>query len=275
MSAPHQCIKMMPVSLKLQLRKTVTKILGEKTTDKLIGLIKGNKRFAEKEELVRSRIEFYSTFLRPGDLVFDIGSNIGNRIRPFIKMGLKVVAVEPQPYCVAILRKVFNDQVAIEQKGVGEKEEIRTMYISQDNHVLSSFSKEWIDKMKVKRFAGIKWENAEKVQITTLDKLIAQYGVPVFIKIDVEGFEQEVLKGLSRSVKMISFEFALPENTNGLLQCLDRIGQVNPAYQCNYAVGESMSFFRDEWMSVDDMRKFVVTNEFQQTSFGDIYVRAI
>lgn len=263
----------MPVNVKQQLRKTVTNILGEKITDKLIGLIKGNKRYEEKGELIQSRIEFYSTFLQAGDLVFDIGSNIGNRIRPFVKMGLKVVAVEPQPYCVAILRKVFNDRISIEQKGVGEKEEVKTMYISGDNHVLSTFSKEWIDKMKVQRFAGIKWDSAVDVQITTLDKLIGKYGVPDFIKIDVEGFEQEVLKGLNTAVKMISLEYAVPENTNGLLQCLDRIGQVNPGYQCNFAVGESMSFFRDEWISLDDMRKFVVTQEFRQTSFGDIYLR--
>ncbi len=47
--------------------------------------------------------EFYSQFIRPGDLVFDIGANRGDRTEVFVQMGARVVAAEPQPWLAAPL----------------------------------------------------------------------------------------------------------------------------------------------------------------------------
>src|SRR4030095_1106868 len=51
---------------------------------------------------------FYRQFLHPGDLAFDIGAHVGNRIRVFRRIGARVVAVEPQPDFVAVLQRLYG-----------------------------------------------------------------------------------------------------------------------------------------------------------------------
>jgi FkbM family methyltransferase len=81
-------------------------------------------------------------------------------------------------------------------------------------HTLGSMSTDWIEKVqKASFFPGCYWDREEVVQTTTLDALIDQFGVPDFCKIDVEGFEFEVLRGLSRPVGTISREY-----TSGVLE---------------------------------------------------------
>lgn len=54
------------------------------------------------------RMAFYKQWIKPGDLVFDIGANIGNRTRVFADIGARVVAVEPLPHCYWALRWMFK-----------------------------------------------------------------------------------------------------------------------------------------------------------------------
>ena len=50
----------------------------------------------------------YSRFVRPGDLVFDIGAHVGDRVASFRRLGAQVVAVEPQPAMVKVLRLLYG-----------------------------------------------------------------------------------------------------------------------------------------------------------------------
>jgi hypothetical protein len=92
--------------------------------------------------------------------------------------------------------------------------------------------------MKDTRFKGEEWNETEQVVIDTLDNLIAKYGLPKFIKIDVEGFELDVLKGLTNPVPIISFEYATPEHTVRLFECIEMIEKLSPKYLCNVSAGE-------------------------------------
>ena len=85
-------------------------------------------------------------FIKPNDLVFDVGANVGNRILPFINIGARVIAFEPQKKCRKILNKRFGKNITVVKNGVSNKIEKRTFYISNAN-TLSSFSKKWIDSM--------------------------------------------------------------------------------------------------------------------------------
>lgn len=227
---------------------------------------------SETPEQLEKRKVFYSQFFSPGELCFDVGANVGNRIAPMLLAGAKVVAVEPQKQCYEVLESKFGDKISVVKKGLGDKEEVKEFFIS-DESTISSFSKDWIDKVKESRFKYYNWNKVVKVQMTTLDKLIEQFGLPVFIKIDVEGYELEVLKGLSNKVKFISIEYTVPELTDKAIACIRKLMEINPDLKCNYSIGESMQLEMDTWMDAMDMVNYIKTKQFIQTGFGDIYIK--
>ena len=111
--------------------------------------------------------------------------------------------------------------------------------------------------------------------MTTLDALIENYGMPDFIKIDVEGYELEVLKGLTQPIRMISFEYTIPEQYNSVLECIKIVEKVNPYLLCNYSIGESMEWANINWLSIEEFCKLIKTPDFIKTGFGDIYLKQI
>lgn len=236
-------------------------------------LISKEKKMQEQIEFEK-RKEFYANLIKKGDLYFDIGANIGNRIAPMLEIGAKIVAVEPQLLCVKRLKSLFGDNIIIEHKGLGAKEEVRDFYISNQS-VLSTFSTEQIEKTKNGRFSTSRWKKPISMPITTMDILIAKYGQPAFVKIDVEGFELEVLKGMSNPVKMLSLEYTVPEMSDQLLDCLNRLYQISDKYVFNYSVGESMEFALEKWLCYDLFLDCVKSKDFIKTSFGDIYAKVI
>lgn len=223
----------------------------------------------EQEEL-EMRKKFYGEFVPKGALCFDVGANIGNRVAPLLGIGAKVLAVEPQKSCYRYLRHRFGNTIALETRGLGAKPGTLTFHIS-DATTISSFSDEWIGKAKTGRFAGNDWHKTEQIEMTTMDLLIEKHGLPQFVKIDVEGFEVEVLKGLSQAIPMISLEYTVPEQTAQLLQAIELLHHISPNYHFNYSAGESMSFAQEKWMSYDEAKIFFTSETFIQTGFGDVY----
>lgn len=92
-----------------------------------------------------------------------------------------MVAVEPQEQCCHQLKKEFGNRITIVPKGLGEIEDVKQFFISDDS-TLSPFSGDWINFVKwTKRFKGKKWNKVTNVEITMLDKLIKEFGKPAFI----------------------------------------------------------------------------------------------
>ena len=175
------------------------------------------KRIKLEQEEINIRKLFYGSLIKKNDLCFDVGANVGNRILPLLKLGAKVVAVEPQDGCCKILKHKFGKNIEIVTKGLGERDCIKNFHISNAN-TISSFSDEWINLVKKHRFKEYTWNKVIKLEMTTLNRLIEKYGMPKFIKIDVEGYELDVLKGLTIPVEIISFEYTVPEQINKVTQ---------------------------------------------------------
>jgi FkbM family methyltransferase len=218
------------------------------------------------------RREFYSQFIRPGDLVFDVGANMGNRTRVFLDLGAKVVAFEPQKSCADFLQGAFhrNPDFRLVRKALGSTEGFGEMWIS-NSHPLSSLSTEWIDATRRSgRFANYSWDRKQPVALTTLDQSIREFGRPSFVKIDVEGYEYEVLAGLSEPLDSLSIEFT-PEYRALAFRCIERIEEtfLKPLFQLS--LGESMNFFFPEWVTARILRDSLCT--FENPVFGDIYIR--
>lgn len=228
------------------------------------------RRARERRELARFSA-FYRAFVGPGDLCLDIGANLGSRTRCFRELGCRVVAVEPQARCLARLRNEFgrDPQVTIVPKALGRAAGKATLRVSRD-HVLSSLSESFMRATTASgRFAGAAWDGAEEVEVTTLDALVREFGVPGFVKVDVEGYECEVLAGLGTAVPALSFEWT-PELPDAARECVDRLAGLG-AYQFNISWGESMRFSRPAWRDAASILR--VIDEFQGEGllFGDIY----
>jgi FkbM family methyltransferase len=219
-------------------------------------------------------MEFYSQFVFPGKLCFDVGANIGNRVKIFLELQADVVAIEPQEKCTQILRRVFgnNHHLKIIQKALGEREGEAEIMIS-DSNTLSSMSPEWIEAVKESgRFSEHLWDKKQKVQITTLDDLIQQHGIPQFIKIDVEGFEYQVIRGLSQAIPLISLEF-VSERIEPTLYCIDHIASLGDV-RLNYSIGESMRFSLESWIKPEEMKRLLSSLSGENNVFGDVYIKS-
>jgi len=240
----------------------------------ILRLIISKYKSKEEKNLIKLRKHFYSQFIdSDDDIFFDVGANFGNRIEPIVDQGIKIIAIEPQIECVEFLNKKYNGNITVVQKGLGEFEEVKTMYLSNTS-TLSSFSKSWIEATKASgRFSGYKWDKKRQISITTLDALISLYGKPKFIKIDVEGYELEVLKGLSQPIEYISFEYAMPEAKETILNCIDRIVEISPKNQVqfNYSVREDLKWALKQWINPQQMKEVVYSHKFAESKFGDVY----
>jgi FkbM family methyltransferase len=223
----------------------------------------------------RSRAEamdrLYGQFIKPGDLVFDIGSHVGDRIASFRRLGARVVAVEPQPALARTLR-VFNrfrSNVVIEAKAVGRRAGMLTLRLNTANPTVSTASSAFIDAAQgAAGWEGQTWDGSIDVPVTTLDALIAEHGEPAFIKIDVEGFEEETLVGLSRPAAALSFEFTTIQR--GVADaCIDRCAALGYA-RFNAALGESQTL--GEWRSAIEMQAWLKALPHSANS-GDVYAR--
>jgi len=224
----------------------------------------------EEERLIPERISFYQQFIEKGDLCFDVGANIGNRTEIFLKLGARVVAIEPQKECSKLLQLRFGNEITLVQQALGSHSGDGTIFIS-DTAEISSLSKEWIDSVSKSRFKNSQWNKREEVKITTLDQVIEQNGYPKFCKIDVEGFEEEVLKGLSKPIPTISFEYTIPERLSSVMNCLELLSKLG-YYECNYTIGETMNFESSQWLSKEKLID-EINGLSENILFGDIYLR--
>jgi FkbM family methyltransferase len=227
---------------------------------------------AIEKQLHPARIAFYKQFISPGDLVFDVGANIGNRVEVFLACNAKVIAVEPQPSCVQSLKEKFHNDIIIEQVGLSDSEGELEMHIASDPTV-STFDSDYIKETKDK-FKHTEWKGSINVPVTTLENLISKYGIPKFCKIDVEGFELQVLKGLVSKIPFISIEYIVPERTQAAIDCIEVLHKISPPGRFNYSIGESMQWAFENWIDFESFKAHIQSPGFNNTSFGDIYFKA-
>jgi len=218
-------------------------------------------------------VQFYSQFAGAGELCFDVGANVGRRTRVFRRLGARVVAVEPQEQCMKRLRRKFgaDGNVILVPCAVGEKPGKAQIQLC-DSHSLSSLSTRWIESVRTSgRYAQCTWGRSVTIDVTTLDDLIAKHGRPAFIKLDVEGYEYEALKGLSQPVRSVCFEFT-PEFIDSARQCIDHLSCIGAAH-FNYCLEHAQTSLQlATWETAAGMHKRLDSLSAQNQA-GDIYAR--
>jgi FkbM family methyltransferase len=227
-----------------------------------------NERLTEETQLM---MQMFARFVKSGDLCFDVGANIGAYTDALLKLNVRVIAVEPQPACIDILQAKyrFHKSIQIVPMGLAEKAGEYEFMIS-NNQLISSMSKEWTSALKQRggKFAQAEWTTKTVVPVTTLDLLIKRYGTPTFCKIDVEGFEYEVLKGLSQPIQTLSLEFT-PEFIQPINDCVNYLSNLG-SYEFNYSLETTMQMVLSDWVSPIEMCE-ILSNLATTHRSGDVY----
>jgi len=245
------------------------------TMSRLLGVARSAVTYYGVPFRARRLEQFYSQFVHEGALCFDIGAHVGNRIRCWRGLGARVVAVEPQEDFFRILHRLYgrDPSVTLLQRAVGCESGEATLFISERHPTVTTLSREWIERIKTDpTFKDVSWSKTAQTNVTTLQELIEHHGLPEFIKIDVEGYEAEVLGGLSTAVSSLSFE-CLPVVRQIALECVDRLSQLGD-YHYNWSTGESHRLRGNDWLDSQAVRELISSLP-ERSPSGDIYARVV
>ncbi len=220
------------------------------------------------------KVNLYKKIVNKNDLVYDIGANRGDRIEVFLSLGAKVIAVEPNPKLADYLRRKYGKKIVVEQKAVGDRNGIVDFFINERSDVLSTVSDKFLkESQKTGRFSELieaKYIKKVSVQMADINYLFEKYGYPDFMKIDVEGYEEKIIKSIKEAsrIRALSFEFAVPETRNETLEILKHLNTIGFKY-FNISFGESMEFlsrYNSDINSVGNLIKAL-----PPLSWGDVY----
>jgi FkbM family methyltransferase len=215
--------------------------------------------------------DLYRRFVKAGDLVFDIGANVGHRTASFRRLGARVVALEPQPRAAQFIRLFHarSGDVKVLQAACGSSPGRIILHVNSSNPLVSTASGAFIESAQgASGWEGQNWDRTIEVPMTNLNALIDAHGVPSFIKIDVEGFEGEVLSGLSRQVPALSFEFTTIQRGQAQ-ECVEKCTRLGYS-DFNACVGESHVFAFSENVGAPEIKAWLASLPDSANS-GDVY----
>lgn len=228
-------------------------------------------RILRKRIKHNNMVRFYSKFITQDDLCYDIGAHAGERAMCFTKLGAKIVLVEPQWAFYNKLLKQFQNvknSVCV-HAAVTQFPGTTQLMLCDESSECATLSQEFIDAYSI--VSDFHWSKTEMVPCVTLAELISRYGLPAFVKIDVEGYESVVLSTLREPISLISFEFNkyLLHDTFKTLELLKGVGN----YECNFIQYEFMKFVMHEWVDIDtfcaSLKLYIPDNVLT----GEIFVR--
>jgi len=218
----------------------------------------------------------YAPFVKSGDLVFDVGAHVGDRSVAFLALGARVVALEPQPGPAAVLERVLRgrDGATLLRSAVGPVAGTARLAVSRTHPTVSTLAHDWRERVGAANdgFREVAWDDEVEVEVTTLDRLIETHGTPAFVKIDVEGFEAEVLAGLNTPVPALSVEF-VAGTLDVTLACLERLEGLG-AYRYRAHAGESRTPIGPGWWTADQARAWLEEGAGGHSS-GDLYAQLV
>jgi FkbM family methyltransferase len=208
----------------------------------------------------KRNLDFYLSFLdcnQPNKLIFDIGANKGHKVNVFRKMGFNVIAVDPEPKCLDTLNYRFakDKQVTIEPKGVADKPGMLELNIYHGRSGLNTFSNKWTNQ------GADAAENKIAVPVTTLDLMMQEYGVPYFVKIDVEGYEWNVIQGMKKAPAFLSFEANFPEFTSETQTIINHLQIQFAGVVFNYSIHDSL--VANHWIDSEEMLAIIASETYR------------
>lgn len=204
---------------------------------------------------------FMSKFLKPGDLCFDVGCHLGRKARAMRNCGARVIGIEPEPVAQQMLELEFRNDPEFILVCVALADRSGKMTLHRNKNLsMTSFRDKWGDVVE-----------DIQVEVTTLDELIHRFGLPVYCKVDVEGFEDRVFSGLSRPLPLLSFEIHQHE-IDRAVQCLERFQHLGFS-STNMTPMDSATFSFKEFIPIEAMID-ELQNKWRWGRRCDLYVRS-
>lgn len=209
----------------------------------------------------------YSEIVPAGALCFDIGANVGGNTEAMLAVGLRVVAVEPQPNCVVEIQqrcRAHRARLTVVQAGLGAKEDRATLYL-RERSTQASMNSDW---------EGVPKGQLE-IAVHTYDTLVAMHGRPYYAKIDTEGSEDQVVAGMSEAPHLLSFEYHFSkerwQDAVAILEALRDKGMT----EANVISSTDPSFAYSQWVPIDAFpeRMWSDYSSVREFGYGDIFVR--
>jgi FkbM family methyltransferase len=212
--------------------------------------------------------KFYSQFFSANDVVFDIGANRGEYAELFSRLGAKVVAAEPNPACCELLFALARTRnIRVEGAAIGDTVGTAKLRICEESE-LSTLSDDWFENShNSSTYETVRWLDQIEVPIVTLDLLASRHGKPAFVKIDVEGFEENVIKGMSFNPRFVSFEFSNVRRDNALA-CISILGQ--RGFTFRPMLSRDFVFQCPTWLNQEEMTAWLKEYKGRE-EFGDIF----
>ena len=226
------------------------------------------------EQHFRER-RFYRGFIQPGDLVFDVGANRGSKSGAFLSLGANVVAIEPNPICVEYMRKRYlreinRKQLRVKEAAVTSDSGQISLLVFDDDAEMCSGSEEFLKYAEQVGYTGARQVTAEA---TTLDELVREFGLPTYIKIDVEGMDADVIRGLSKRPRFLSFEYNTADPLWKITKdCFDQVNRLGFS-EANYTRTVDPRLQLGSWISLNDALSNFARLKERGDHWGDVIVR--
>lgn len=188
----------------------------------------------------RLRRVFFAQLVKPGDLCFDVGANVGQTIEALLACGASVVSMEPNPLCLPTLEHQFGGdaRVTVVNKAVGATPGVADLHFS-GTAATASLRADW----------NAQDDETVSTEVVTLAELIATHGTPHLLKVDVEGFEAEVFAGLDRPISVIYFEMHTHE-LEPVRIVLERLQALGPIDGINAVSEDHGTWLLPQWVDL-------------------------
>jgi FkbM family methyltransferase len=216
----------------------------------------------------KKEVRLYRRILGHAGTIFDIGAYDGHKTAAFLEIGERVVACEPDARNFELLRIRFRNKksrVMLHRTALADRTGNALFFIHHEGSAFNTLNAKWKGLLEGdgrKRWQEeIRFQPGKEVEVstTTLDELIGLYGMPEFIKIDVEGYEKHVFMGLTQKVPCISFECLLPEFEDDMLTILEKLISFDDRTVFNVVFEEELLF--EEFISYPRILEWVKSTE--------------